>query len=81
MVNCRKQTVTIGEGSVQERTAAAMHPILVITPLDSEQRILFPLEAGVISEKCGVVVDIVLDVNKALCATRIRKHIGLQRLT
>lgn len=79
-VNRRKQTVTVRWGTAQERTAAAMYPILAIKPSDNERRILFPRAVGAAPENHIVAADIALEINKSICTTRVPAHIRIQRL-
>lgn len=67
-------------GIAQERTMTAMYPTPAIKLSDNEQRILFLRAPGAASEKQGVVADITLEINKALCTTRVPAHIIIQRL-
>lgn len=79
-VNRRRQTVTVGKGTAQEKTVAAECPTPGIKPFDNRRRILFPQAARAAPENGGAAFNIALEINKALYVTRVSFQIRLQRL-
>lgn len=71
--------VTVGSGTAQERTAAALYPTSAIKLSNNERRILFQRLAGAAAEKRETAAEIALDINKALCATQVPALIRIQR--